>query len=101
MLFAKHLRQRAEIGGIAARVLTIPVMAAALVAAYLTLLSQTADEPAMMADVSAQWIATPEEFSLPLAARLGSPRWPEPVVADSFNASHEALDPSGAGRMSP
>lgn len=101
MSIYKQLRQRAQIGGIATRVLTIPVMAAALGAAYLTLRSQSAVEPAVLADGSAHSIAAPDEASLPpLMQRTGS-TWPAPIVADPSLESHEALDPSGAGRMAP
>lgn len=100
MSYRKNWRRRAEVGAVASRLLTIPVMALALVGAYIGL-SSTSDEPSLIADVSPAYLASPEETSVSPASRganSAQPSWPAPVVSDAAIDEHQALDPSGAGR---
>lgn len=100
MSMQKKWRSRAEVGAIATRLLTIPVMAAALLLSYFAL-SSIRDEPALLADVSPNYLVSPDEASLPPragAANSVQPSWPAPLVSNAGTDEHEALDPSGAGR---
>ena len=100
MSYRNNWRRRAEVGAIATRLLTIPVMATALMLSYFAL-SSIRDEPALLADVSPDYLVSPDEASLPpraVAANSAQPSWPAPSVGNAAVDEHEALDPSGAGR---
>lgn len=93
----KYPRRSPEIGKVAARLLTIPVLALALLAAYV-LLRLAHDDLVLMAD------AAPALASGPLQDRIVVPAERRVSTASGSAAdearlqAHDALDPVGAGR---
>lgn len=86
----KHPPQSHQIGRLASRLLTIPVMAMALLASYVLLRSSSA-APASMAE------AAPALMAAPSQARSTATR-AAPAAQDAAILAHEVLDPVGAGR---
>ena len=100
MSYRNNWRRRAEVGAVASRLLTIPVMALALLGTYIAL-SSIREEASLIADVSPAYLVSPEEGSaVPRtnAANSTQSSWPAPVVNDAALEEHLALDPSGTGR---
>lgn len=92
----KYSRQLPDIGSVAMRLLTIPVLSIALVVSYL-LLRSSADEPALMADVAPALMVAPDEASVAPASLRAAPSSQGAVSRDAAVVAHEALDPIGAG----
>lgn len=90
-----HLRRYPEVGKVAARLLTIPVMSLALLACYV-LLRAAPDESALMAEAAPAFAGVPHEGDALSADRV-VPLEPQ-RVDDAPIAAYEALDPVGAGR---
>lgn len=89
--------QLLEASRAAGRLLAIPVMAFALLIAYM-LLRAPSDDPALIADVAPALLVAPEEASLPPAELRAPPRRDEAAFRDAAIVAHETLDPVGAGR---
>ena len=100
----KYSRQHPVIGRVAARLLTIPVMAIALVVGYVALRMVHA-EPTVMADMSNGRHAAPVVPGLlPIAAAADGIDQIEqaPTAREEVSDAHDDLDPVGAGRsLSP
>jgi hypothetical protein len=91
----KYSRRRAEVGKVARRLLTIPVMALALLACYV-LLRVSPDKSALMADAAPAFAGVPHEGTALFADRV-LPLEPQ-RADDAPVAAYEALDPAGVGR---
>ena len=99
MSFYKKWRQ-SQIGGVALRILTIPVMAAALALGYLVLRT-VQDEPTVMADIATELQAAPIESRQQARPALADARvqMHEPAALhDAPIDTYDELDPVGAGR---
>lgn len=93
----KYSRQLPEVGGVAKRLLTIPVMAFALLVCYL-LLRSVQDEPALMADAAPAFAVAPDQATAMPAALRTAPMAQQAAAGDPAAATHDALDAIGAGR---
>jgi hypothetical protein len=93
----KYSRQFPDIGSVAMRLLTIPVLSIALVVSYL-LLRSSADEPALMADVAPGLMVAPDEALVAPTALRAAPSREGAASRDAAVVAHEVLDPVGAGR---
>lgn len=93
----KYSRRRPEVGKVAARLLTIPVMALALLACYF-LLRSSPDASALMADAAPSFARALPRDSVALSADRMVPLEPAKADDEPSVAAHEALDPVGAGR---
>ena len=94
----KYSRRRPEVGKVAARLLTIPVTALALLACYF-LLRSSPDALALMADAAPAFASAPLGESAALLADRVEPLEPATANHDSGVAAYEALDPDMQRRI--
>jgi len=97
MLRHPHSNQLPEVGWVAMRLLSIPVLLLALVVSFVALHMATA-EPGAVADTSAGVASLSVASSLPPGAATALQFDAPPVPQDPVAATHEELDPVGAGR---
>ena len=97
MLRHPHSHQLPEIGWVAMRLLSIPLLLLALVVSFVALRMATG-EPGAVADISTGVATLSVASSLsPIAATALQFDAP-PVPHDPVAATHEVLDPVGVGR---